>query len=145
MIIKTVKDLDKSFARRSQGKVEALIKKRLTVGIHQKDNRTYENGATTAEVGVWQEFGTAKLPPRIWLRFITMENKERQASTDVFRQAFNDTDDVDRIVNRLGSYMKDRIKDRILRNGVIPHSNNKSGITLVDTGQLVESIDYEVQ
>lgn len=145
MKIKSVHDLSKSLTVRNQEKIEKLLKHSITVGIHQKDNKEYENGQTTAEVGMWHEFGTSKLPARVWLRFLTMETKERQAFSDVLKNTYNSTDDIDRILKTCGEYQKNRVKDRILRNGVVPHSHNKSGITLVDTGQLVESIDYEVQ
>lgn len=145
MIIKTIQDIEKGFTHRNAKKIEALTKRKVSVGIHKKDNKIYENGETTAQVGYWQEYGTSKLPPRMWLRIITLLNEEKKLNLEAFKMAFNGTDDVDRILNYLGEHQKDRVRGRILRNGVVPHSQNKTGITLVDTGQLVEAIDYEVQ
>ena len=142
MRIRTVADIGRSNTHRLKEKYAQLGKKSLTVGIHKKDNRVYPNGATTAEVGLWQEFGTSKLPPRVWLRIFNLIESEKEDLRQQVILAFQN-DDIDTALKEIGAYMKDRIKDRILSNEVTPPSN-KNGITLVDTGQLVSSIDYEV-
>lgn len=143
MRIKTVADISRSNALRLAEKYNRLGEKSLTVGIHKKDNGIYPNGATTAEVGLWQEFGTSKIPPRIWIRIFSLIENEKQELKEQIEIAFQNND-IDKALEEIGAYMKDRIRDRILSNEVTPHSHNKSGITLYDTGQLVSSIDYEV-
>lgn len=149
MIIKNVVDISRSNARRLAEKYKDLGKKQLTVGIHSKDNKPYPNGATTAQVGYWQEFGVRdndndwRLEPRMWLRIFNLIESEKADLMEQINIAFQN-DDIDTALHEIGAYMKDRIRDRILSNEVTPHSHNKSGITLYDTGQLVESIDYEV-
>ena len=143
MIIRTVADISKSNAHRLAEKYKNLGKKCLTVGIHKKDNKSYPNGATTAEVGLWQEFGTSVLPPRIWIRIFNLIETEKEDLRKQVLLAYQN-DDIDTALEEIGAYMKDRIRDRILSNEVTPHSK-KDGITLFDTGQLVSSIDYEVK
>lgn len=142
MRIQTVADIGRSNTHRLKEKYAQLGKKSLTVGIHKKDNGVYPNGATTAEVGLWQEFGTSKLPPRVWLRIFNLIESEKEDLRQQVILAFQN-DDIDTALKEIGAYMKDRIKDRILSNEVTPPSK-KDGTTLVDTGQLVSSIDYEV-
>lgn len=143
MRIRTEADVSRSNIHRLAEKYSKLGKKSLTVGIHRKDNGIYPNGATTVEVGAWQEFGTATLPPRVWLRIFNLIENEKEELRQQVILAFQN-DDIDTALKEIGEYMKDRIRDRILSNEVVPHSHNKTGITLYDTGQLVNSIDYEV-
>lgn len=143
MRIQVTADIGRSNTHRLLEKYKNLGKKSLIVGIHKKDNKTYPNGATTVEVGTWQEFGTATLPPRVWLRIFNLIESEKEELRQQVLLAFQN-DDLDKALEEIGAYMKDRIRDRILSNEVVPHSQNKSGITLYDTGQLVSSIDYEV-
>ena len=144
MIIKTEADVSRSNAERLAEKYSKVGKKSLTVGVHKKDNDTYPNGATTAEVGMWQEFGTVTLPPRIWLRIFNLMEAEKQDLRVQIELAF-ENDDIDEALKEIGAYMADRIKDRIWSNEVKPDSHNKSGMTLLDTGRLVNSINYEVK
>jgi hypothetical protein len=43
----------------------------------------------------------------------------------------------------IGGFQQFRIKSRIMANEVTPRTI-KNGVTLIDTGQLVDAIDYEV-
>lgn len=143
MIIKNVADIKRSNLYRIAEKCKKLNKKSVTVGIHKKDNKRYANGETTAEVGLWQEFGTATIPPRMWLRiFIYLELYKKELE-NMINIGLKENDNIKGFLNDIGGYMKETIKERILSNSILPHSK-KDGITLVDTGQLVSSIDYEV-
>lgn len=145
MIIRNEMDLKNSNCNRFKDLLSKLQKRSVSVGIHKKDNKTYPNSdTTTAEVGAYQEFGTYKMPPRMWLRIFNVLTRERKELQDIIGLALNDNLDPDNVLSDIGGYQKERIKERILSNGVTPHSVNKSGITLVDTGQLISSIDYEV-
>ena len=78
MRIKTVADVSQGNAHRLAEKYKTLGEKSLTVGIHKKDNKAYPNGAMTTEVGLWQEFGTSVLPPRVWLRIFSLIENEKE-------------------------------------------------------------------
>ena len=146
MIIKSVQDIKHSNLARLINKYKDLDKHSLTVGIHQKDNKTYpDSNVTTAQVGLIHEFGLGNVEPRIWLRIFDLFTDEQKDLQVQLVNAFKDGKTVEQALNEIGGYMADRIRDRILSNEVTPPSFNKSGITLVDTGQLVNSIDYEVK
>lgn len=145
MIIHTEQDLKRSNIARLLNKYKNLSKRSVSVGIHKKDNKNYpDSEVTTAEVGLFHEFGTERLEPRLWLRIFTILEAEKDDLLKQIEIALRENDNIDKALDEIGAYMKDRIKDRILSNEVTPPSYNKTGITLVDTGQLVNSIDYEV-
>lgn len=145
MKIRNEIDLKNSNCNRFKNLLSKLQKRSVSVGIHKKDNKTYPNSnVTTAGVGAFQEFGTVKLPPRMWLRIFNLLTREKKELEKVIGIALNENTNPNAILKEIGLYQKDRIKYRILSNKVTPPSNNESGITLVDTGQLVNSIDYEV-
>lgn len=145
MKIRNEIDLKNSNCNRFKNLLSKLQKRSVSVGIHKKDNKTYPNSnVTTAEVGAFQEFGTVKLPPRMWLRIFNLLTREKKELEKVIGIALNENTNPNAILKEIGFYQKKRVKERIMSNGVTPHSNNRTGITLVDTGQLVNSIDYEV-
>lgn len=145
MLIRNVADLNKSHCNRFNGILKQLQKHSITTGIHKKDNETYPGSdVTTAEVGSYQEFGTSKLPPRMWLRIFKFVTKYKRELSSIIATAFNENKNANGVLVDIGGYQKERIKERILDDTVRPKSNNVTGITLVDTGQLVKSIDYEV-
>lgn len=144
MLIRNEIDLNKSNCNRFKAIINELQNRSVTAGIHKKDNKTYSDSkVTTAEVGAYQEFGTSKLPPRIWLRIFKIFSKYRKELEQIVNISLKENSNVNAILQDIGGYQKERIKERILDNGVYPHSDNLTGITLVDTGQLVNSIDYE--
>lgn len=144
MKIRNVSELRYSNCNRFKEFIKKLQNRSVTVGIHHKDNRRYpDSEATTAEVGFWQEYGIGNLKPRMWLRIFNLLTKEKQGLSEAVFDTFQDTDNVRSVLKQIGKYQKDRIKDRIASNEVTPRTD-KDGITLIDTGQLVSSIDYEV-
>ena len=135
---------------RLANKYKNLSGRSVSVGIHKKDNKTYpDSDVTTAEVGLWQEFGhmarggRSFILPKMWLRIFKILNAERKDLLEQIIIALRDNDNIEKALDEIGAYMKERIKDRILSNEVTPHSK-KDGTTHVDTGQLVNSIDCEV-
>ena len=146
MIISSETDLNKSNTYKLLRKVRGLTKSYITTGINKKDNKTYPNSdTTTADVGLYHEFGTLKMPPRMWLRIFNVLNNYKKRHKIAVREYFYNSVLPSAVLNRLGSFQKKEIRDRIISNKVTPRSYNDTGITLVDTGQLVNSIDYEVR
>ena len=145
MKIRNEIDLNNSNCNRFKNMLARLQPRSISVGIHKKDNRTYPNSqVTTADVANFLEFGTVKMPPRMWLRIFNLLTREKKELEEVIGTALNENTNPDKVIDEIGQYQKERVRDRILDNEVMPPSYNKTGITLVDTGQLVNSIDYEV-
>ena len=80
----------------------------------------------------------------MWLRIFKFVTKYKRELSSIVATAFNENKNANGVLTDIGGYQKERIKERILDDTVRPKSNNVTGITLVDTGQLVKSIDYEV-
>lgn len=145
MKIRNEIDLKNSNCNRFKEMIAKLQRRSVSVGIHKKDNRPYpKSEVTTADVGKFQEFGTVKMPPRMWLRIFNLLTREKKELEEVIGTALNENTNPDKVLDEIGGYQKERMRNRILDNEVMPPSYNQTGITLVDTGQLVNSIDYEV-
>jgi hypothetical protein len=138
-----IKKVEQSNTAMLKKRLSKLSKRSITVGVHRKDNKAYENGSTTAEVGFYQEFGTAKMPARMWLRIFKFLTEEKKKLFDLIKNEISENDKAEKTLNVVGGYQQFRIKSRIMANEVTPKTE-KDGVTLIDTGQLVESIDYEV-
>lgn len=122
----------------------------LTVGIHKKDNQKYsDKDVTTAEVGFWQEFGhlarggRSFILPKMWIRIFSLDEEHRKNLAAYASACFRDCKTAKEALQEIGKFMSETIKDRIRDDEVTPHSL-KDGTTLIDTGQLVNSIDFEV-
>lgn len=124
-------------------RLKSLDKRSITVGVHKKDNKAYENGSTTAEVGFWHEFGTEKMPARMWLRIFKFLIEEKKSLLALIKKEITENAKETTTLNMIGGFQQFRIKSRIMANEVTPKTE-KNGVTLIDTGKLVESIDYEV-
>lgn len=122
----------------------------LTVGIHKKDNKTYpDKDVTTAQVGFWQEFGhlasggQSFILPKMWIRIFSLDAEYKKLLADYASECFRDCATAKEALQEIGRFMVETIKDRIRDNEVTPHSN-KIGTTLIDTGEMINSIDFEV-
>lgn len=144
MLIRSVVELNKSNTHRRRIKMMRLHTRSVTVGVHKKDNQPYSErpDRKPATIGMIHEFGTSKLPARIWLRIFKLIGAERAMLWDKISDAIRNNDSVVAILGDIGKYQKKRVKERITKNEVTPPS--KSPITLVETGHLLNSIDYEV-
>lgn len=145
MLIRTVQDLRRSNINRLKEKVEKMNGRSITVGVHKKDNKPYpDREITPAQVGFFHEYGTVKMRARVWLRIFLLINSFKKDFFDKLKKLFTKEQNVDIILGRAGEYQKEKIIGRIKADEVTPSSNNKTGITLVDTGHFVNSIDSEV-
>lgn len=135
----------------------------ITVGIHERDNAVYERGtgqeATTANVGSFHEYGTVKMPARPWLRPPVLAGKDRYlASIALVEQAFQVGKIskaerkvklsliAEKITSDVIKYLK-TAKFAPLAESTIQARRNRdeSSIQILqDTGQMVQSIGYEV-
>jgi len=148
VVIKTSADVRLSNAERLRKKYNSGG--RLTVGIHKKDNKKYPEGnVTTAQVGLWQEFGhTARggrsfVLPKVWLRIFNLYEEHKKNLAEYAAVCFRNCDKLSDALKDIGHFMSETIKDRIRDNEVTP-SSDKDGTTLIRTGEMINSIDFEV-
>lgn len=166
MRIRNVSELRYSNCNRFKKFIENLREHYLTVGIHRKDNKKYaDSDETTAQIGFWNEFGTYNIPPTLILRYITLNNKEKEAFCKFVAKCFKENTDYKKFLKEVGNYLKNRTQERIVNGELPPNApltvsggwtkNKKSGkpfyvegkghsIRMYDTGQFVNSVDYEV-
>jgi len=127
----------------------------VTVGIHESDaNRG--DGPTNALIGFWQEFGTHKngrrhIPPRSFLQSTASNNERehRKVLNYAIKKSLGGYLTLKQAFAILGLKVSSDIKETIRAQIPPPLADStirkkKSSTPLIDTGQLINSIDYEV-
>lgn len=133
----------------------------LTVGVHEKDGSDQHEGstATIADIGMFHEFGTTDsegeeiVPERSWLRS-TLDNDKSAIKRSIAQVARRITSNKVRMDPRIGIGIvgldiQRRMQARI-RKGISPPLSDArikqkgSTVPLIDTGQFIQSITFEV-
>jgi len=169
MAKKRVIDEDKGF-KRLMHELSRIGDPSITIGIHDKDNKPYERGqgtaATTAQIGTFHEFGTLDrfedsspatggkrgVPQRSFLRSTMDENQDKHA--DLMARATGKILDgalpVKVALGLVGAKVAADVQKKI-KSGIKPALTQQtieekgSSKPLIDTGQLRQSISYEVE
>lgn len=125
----------------------------VVVGVPEGAEERDEDGpATMAEVAFYNEFGTEHIPERSFLRSTVDENNRKyvQLYEQLMGAVLEGKISVKKAMGLLGEKAKADVQRKIRSN--IPPENAESTIdkkkstkTLIDTGQLVQSITYEVR
>lgn len=108
--------------------------------------------ATMAEVAFYNEFGTEDIPERSFLRSTVDENNRKYAKLyeQLMGKVMEGKLSVERAMGLLGEKARSDVR-KTIRSSVPPPNapatlaRKKSTKTLVDTGQLSQSITYEVR
>lgn len=124
----------------------------LTIGIHAEKGTRNKGKLTNAQVGACHEFPNSKVPHRPFLRPIFDENLKRYQlflvrshGQAVVRMGQSPTISFQRLGMKIVADIKNRIRDRIppeLSQSTI--DKKKSSTPLIDTAQMLNSIDYKV-
>ncbi len=132
--------------------IEQLQSKRVEVGI-LGSGETYDNGASVLLIAQVHEFGAPSvgIPERSFLRAYFDENEKTiyNEMESLFMQTIDNLNSASSFYEYLGEYLVGEIKDYIvkLKSPPLKASTIKkkgSSNPLVDTGRLVDSIDYRV-
>lgn len=124
----------------------------VTVGIHEKEGARDAGGITNADAGFFNEFGTSRIPERSFLRSTfdkgskVYKDTSKEAAAFVVRTGAS----LDKALAILGlkvsSDVKEAIRSRIdPPNAPSTIAKKGSSTPLIDTGQLLNSIDFEVK
>ncbi|KLU15081.1 MULTISPECIES: hypothetical protein [Xenorhabdus] len=153
-MIRNSGNFDGKILKALQEKIEALKKVKVVVGVPaSKNHRDDETGRSNAEVAAAHEFGVpGHIPERSFLRSTLQENKEGAVRFLVngIRQALEDNTDTKQPFELVGRQMAGQVQ-RNIQAGINPPLNpktikrKKSSKPLLDTGQLLQSITYEVR
>lgn len=147
-------------------RIRAMNKSKIKAGVLK--GATYDNGLPVAQVALWNEYGTSRMPSRPFMR-TTVENHKNDwgnrlvANMNAYLQGRSSLEDG---LNDVGNMMQAHIQETIDSN--IPPPNAKSTAkrkasrvvdekgkpieggsgtkqTLIDSGVMIKSVSYEVE
>jgi hypothetical protein len=136
-------ELKKLSARAKKG--TALVE----VGVISDE--TYEDGLTVVEVAVWNEFGTKHIPERPFIRSTVKQQKAplKAFSGKLLQKILDGKLTREKALGLLGQKVSGEIKETITSLRTPPNAPStveakKSSNPLIDTGELRQSITFEV-
>lgn len=130
-----------------ENELKGLIKnKNLEVGFFEVSK--YENGVYVASVASFNEYGTAKIPPRPFFRNAIAKNSNKW--NDILANELRNSVDVELAYNRVGEVAKGDIVESIMQTNTPPNSpltisKKRSSKPLVDTSFMRSSVNYKVK
>lgn len=125
----------------------------IKVGIFSEAGTKAESEMTVAQIGAYQEFGTYNkegnpvVPERSFLRS-TVSEQEKALTEKTKKNAAkqikkNQQVDTKTLAEVVGLFLVNKVKEKI-RAGIAPKLKRRSGTPLIDTGQLINSIDFQI-
>lgn len=143
-------DTDRGY-KKLVDRLKKIGKAEVTVGIHADEGGAgYPNGTTVLDVGIFNEFGTSRIPPRSFIRaWFDEAQEEGHRKLKELVAKVPQGESVDKALEKFGLWAVGQVQARIASN--IPPPNAPSTVakkgsstTLIDTGQLRSSITYKV-
>lgn len=143
-------DVDRGYKKRVK-LIRTMGDPEVTIGIHEAEGGAQNGSATVLDIGIWNEFGTSRIPPRSFIRAWFDENKEpietmwKSAMRAVAKGKISKKDALD----QFGLWCVGQIQARMAAG--VPPPNAPSTIArkgsstpLIDTGVLRSSITHKV-
>ena len=130
-----------------ENELKGLIKdKKLEVGFFEVSK--YDNGVYVASVASFNEYGTAKIPPRPFFRNAVAKNSKKW--NDILTNELRNSVDVELAYHRVGEVAKGDIVESIMQTNTPPNSpltiaKKRSSKPLVDTSFMRSSVNYKVK
>jgi len=127
----------------------------VTVGVHAEDGSQDHGGMTTAELATIHEFGATgsgvNIPARSWLRDYVEANEPRHL--EMLRRVAAEGikgHPMEQAMGQLGAQLVGEVKERIIAGIAPPNAESTiarkgSETPLIDTGQFIGSIHYQVE
>jgi len=139
------KGIKKLFKQISKGGV-------VDVGILAGEGKHEGSDLTVAQIGFWNEFGTVLIPERSFIR-ATIKDKSKEIkaiSAKEFKKVINGKTTSKDGLGILGAFTAGLIQERFTSNDWKPNTSRTqlrkgSSKPLIDTGELRQSISYEVK
>lgn len=134
---------------------KALKVQKVKVGLPKSKGKAMHEGGdiTVAAIGTIHEFGSParNIPERSFIRTTIQEeqpNIKKLFQLEVKKVIHGETT-IDKMLGRIGSYTAGKIKERIVDIKTPPNTaatirKKGSSNPLVDTGQMLQSVDFEV-
>ena len=124
-----------------------------SVSVGFLEDATYPTGQSVAEVAAYNEFGTTKSPARPFFGNMVEANKDSWG--DALGKLCVALDyDIPKVMGQMGEGIKGQLQQSIIdfndppdSDGTIERKQSAHGAdaTLVDTGHMLNSVDYEVK
>ncbi|MEX4662720.1 hypothetical protein MY639_00375 [Haemophilus influenzae] len=131
--------------------INKIGKARVKVGVQADAGVHSESGENLVDIGIWNEYGTAHIPSRPFIRQ-TFEDNQQAVAQYLGRVVENVAkgDDLVQELSKLGQWYQDKQKKTLKSYPWTPNApstckRKKSSKPLVDTSQLVNSIRYKVE
>ena len=112
--------------------------------------REKKGGVTVLDVAIFHEYGTKNLPERSFIRSTRYAKYRawRRLSLSQFNKIISGQAKVDDSLHKIGLTQVNDVKSFIRRRKVLPPSDRaieQGGVTLWDTGQLINSLAYSIK
>nr|WP_282564429.1 hypothetical protein [Providencia alcalifaciens] len=136
-----------------EARIRAIGKKKVVVGVPASTNEVREDGLSNATIAVAHEFGVPEhIPERSFLRSTLGENKDKAAGLLIqeLKSDISQGDFSGRALAIVGEKLSVVVKRKI-QSGISPALDSKtvkrkrSSKPLIDTGNMLQSITYEVR
>jgi len=146
---RTVRIRDKNDIPKFEARLREADGVTLEIGFPGKD----QEGKTLAGIASTNEFGTLHIPSRSFLR-TTFDAKETQKKLDRTLKALmtlpGESRSVENLTEALGVTMVAEIRKKIRSNIAPPNAlrtvnRKKSARTLIDTGRMLQGVDYALK
>ncbi|EDJ87760.1 hypothetical protein CGSHi22121_00937 [Haemophilus influenzae 22.1-21] len=131
--------------------INKIGKARVKVGVQADAGIHSESGENLVDIGIWNEYGTAHIPSRPFIRQ-TFEDNQQAVAQYLGRVVANVAKGGDLVqeLSKLGQWYQDKQKKTLTSYPWTPNApstrkRKKSSKPLVDTSQLVNSIRYKVE
>ncbi|MEX4134102.1 hypothetical protein MY888_00160 [Haemophilus influenzae] len=131
--------------------INKIGKARVKVGVQADAGVHSESGENLVDIGIWNEYGTAHIPSRPFIRQ-TFEDNQQAVAQYLGRVVENVAKGGDLVqeLSKLGQWYQDKQKKTLTSYPWTPNApstrkRKKSSKPLVDTSQLVNSIRYKVE
>nr|DAI17696.1 MAG TPA: virion morphogenesis protein [Caudoviricetes sp.] len=148
---KFVEDND-AIMKRIERDLKELASYEIAVGVQGAEaaENYDDSGATVAEVAVWNEFGTSKIPQRPFMQQTAERHDNWGDETAKTWNAVIDGENPKIGANLIGEKVKGDIQEEIANGEFTPNAprtiaKKKSARPLIDTGRMRQSITYKVR
>lgn len=142
-----VRDLGYERAMRETRELDRLT---VTVGV-QADEGADDDGVRNVDKAFWNEYGTRRIPERSFMRSAFDENETELTATiqRLWSGALAGKLTAERAARLLGQMHEDHVKRKVRTGPFDPNAQSTvdakgSSRPLIDTGQMVNSIRYNV-
>lgn len=135
--------------QRALADISRRLDRARTLRVGFLANATYPDGTPVAAVAAFQDFGTRTIPPRPFFRNMVAE-KSSEWPAAIARALADNNYDAERALRIVGEAIAGQLRQSIIDTNEPPLADRTAqrkghAKPLVDTGHMLNSVDYEVE